>query len=56
MVLWVKETGRHEGEGDLHEERDGEGLRYSSHTARSGLGLARVARLFVWPRHVKLAC
>ena len=27
------------------------GLRYSSHTARSGLGLARVVRLFVWPRH-----
>ena len=26
-------------------------LRYSSHTARSGLGLARVVRLFVWPRH-----
>ena len=27
------------------------GLRYSSHTARSGLGLARVVRLFVWLRH-----
>ena len=27
------------------------GLRYSSHTARSGLGLARVVRRFVWPRH-----
>ena len=27
------------------------GLRYSSHTARSGPGLARVVRLFVWPRH-----
>ena len=27
------------------------GLRYSSHTARSGLGLARVVRLFAWPRH-----
>ena len=26
-------------------------LRYSSHTARSGLGLARVVRRFVWPRH-----
>ena len=26
-------------------------LRHSSHTARSGLGLARVVRLFVWPRH-----
>ena len=24
---------------------------YSSHTSRSGLGLARVARRFVWPRH-----
>ena len=28
-----------------------EGLRYSSHTTRSGLGLARVVRPFVWPRH-----
>ena len=27
------------------------GLRYSSHTATSGLGLARVVRRFVWPRH-----
>ena len=26
-------------------------LRYPSHTARSGLGLARVVRRFVWPRH-----
>ena len=26
-------------------------LRYSSHTARSGLGLARVVRLSEWPRH-----
>ena len=31
--------------------RSSQDLRYSSHTARSGLGLARVARLFVWPRH-----
>ena len=31
-------------------------LRYSSHAARSGLGLARVVRRFVWPRHVKPAC
>ena len=29
-------------------------LRYSSHTARSGLGLAGAVRLLVWPRHVKL--
>ena len=27
------------------------GLRYSSHTAWSGLGLARAVRRFVWPRH-----
>ena len=26
-------------------------LQYSSHTARSGLGLARVVGLFAWPRH-----
>ena len=51
-----RDQGRGFGRAEVFAVGHVAACRYSSRTARSGLGPARVARRFVRPRHVKLAC